>query len=575
MMKVRVPMALAGVVASAALAAPAQAAEQQAYAAGLNYVTPAVVAGKGDTLRLTNLDPIAQHDLDSDAPGLFSSPLVGAGQSTPVTGVQSLPPGSYPFHCSLHAWMHGVLTVANGGGAPGPPPPGGTPGGPDTPNPADLLPKAPAEPLGAGEWPVYGKDLANSRNGGEAGPSYNEVPNLAPVWSFQSKDGDFTGTPVVARGTLVVGSFGGTVFALDAATGKRKWSRDLLTDAQEQNASINGSAAIAGDLVYVPLARVNGPQLVALSRATGTVVWRADLDTQKGSDVFGSPVAWNHKVYMGVSAEFGEVNDPKVAVRGSVQALDATTGARAWKTYTVPPGSAGGAVWSTPAVDPSTGRVYVGTGNAYQPPAAGTTDSILALSAATGKIAGHFQATSGDVWNESGRVAEGPDDDFGASPNLFVDTNGKKLVGEGQKSGTYWAVDRGTMKPVWNAITGPPGRVVGGIVGSTAFDGKRIYGPDTPGGEIWSLGPDGAPAWFSSDAGPLQFNPVAVANGVVYSSSMSGFITAREATTGAILAKLPLGAPTWGGVAIAGGSVFGVTGTQNTGGWVVAYRPRG
>jgi hypothetical protein len=56
---------------------------------------------------------------------------------------------------------------------------------------------------------------------------------------------------------------------------------------------------------------------------------------------------------------------------------------------------------------------------------------------------------------------------------------------------------------------------------------------------------------------------------------MSTHLTARDATTGVVLAKLPLGAPSWGGAAIAGGSVFAVTGTQGSGGYVVAYRPRG
>ena len=44
-------------------------------------------------------------------------------------------------------------------------------------------------------------------------------------------------------------------------------------------------------------------------------------------------------------------------------------------------------------------------------------------------------------------------------------------------------------------------------------------------------------------------NPVSVANGVVYTSDMSGFLTARDADTGLVLNKIPLGAPSWGGVA--------------------------
>jgi hypothetical protein len=53
---------------------------------------------------------------------------------------------------------------------------------------------------------------------------------------------------------------------------------------------------------------------------------------------------------------------------------------------------------------------------------------------------------------------------------------------------------------------------------------------------------------------------------------MSGVLTVREASTGAILLKLPLGAPSYGGVSVAGGYVFAVTGTQGASGSVVAYR---
>jgi hypothetical protein len=53
---------------------------------------------------------------------------------------------------------------------------------------------------------------------------------------------------------------------------------------------------------------------------------------------------------------------------------------------------------------------------------------------------------------------------------------------------------------------------------------------------------------------------------------MRGYVTARDAQTGAILLKLPLGAPSYGGVAIAGGYVFAVTGTQGDSGYIVGYR---
>src|SRR2546429_5541962 len=276
---------------------------------------------------------------------------------------------------------------------------------------------------------------------------------------------------------------------------------------------------------------------------------------------------------MGLSALYGELSDPKVHGRGNVVALNAKPGKLRWRTYTVPPAHDGGAVWSSPTIDKRLGRVYVGTGNAYHAPAARTTDSSLALAARPGRIRGHFQATAGDVWNATEGIANGPDHDFGASPQLFSGPGGQPLVGAGQKSGTYWAVDRRTLKPVWNTTIGT-GSEVGGILGSTATDGRRIYGPDTLGGEEWALGTDGSRKWTSADGGPIKWSSTAVANGVVYSSDTIGFLNAHDAATGVPLAHIPLGAPTWGGVAVAGGTIFAAIGTEGDSGYIAAYRVR-
>ncbi|MCW2991840.1 MAG: PQQ-like domain, partial [Solirubrobacterales bacterium] len=565
--------ALAAFVGLIALPAAAHGAEQQAYSAALNYATPAVVVPQGDTLRFTNLDTIAAHDLDSED-GLFQTDNLNANESVVVAGVEKLAPGTYAFHCTLHSWMTGAIQVVPGTGGGG--------GGGDTPDvfslatpslgtmapdPLDLSPQAPAAPLGKGDWPIYGHDLANTRDGGKGGPALGDVPNLGPVWSYFSPKGDFTGTPVVAGNVLAAVTSTGWVHALNATTGKLRWTVNADGPA-------NGSVAIAGDTVIVPVATPSAPRLVAYDLATGGERWSTVLDTQKGADVFSSPVVHDGVVYIGVSGENGETSDPDVGVRGSVVALDAGTGALRWKTYMVPEGHDGGAVWTTPAIDPDAGLLYVGTGNAYHSEAADTTDSIVELRLGDGVLLKHFQATAGDVWNGTGnRTSGSPDFDFGASPQLFQ-LDGNNVVGEGQKSGTYWVLDRFNLTPKWSLPTGPPTPTVGGIVGSTAVDGARIYGPNTTGGESWALGVDGTPAWVSTDGGPLHFSPTAVADGVVYSNDMSGWLTARAARTGAVLAKLPLGSPSWAGVSLAGGSVFTATGTGGGSGYLVRYAPR-
>ena len=398
------------------------------------------------------------------------------------------------------------------------------------------------------DWPTFGHDLANSRDAGSDGPAASQVAGMQQAWRFDSSNGDFTGTPVVAGGTLVAGTNLGTIYALDAVTGKLRWSRDV-------GHQINGSAAIdlaapGGPTVFVPVARVGSPHLLALSLSNGSVRWDSVLSNQPTSDVFGSPTFWRGTVYMGTSGP----NNDEATARGSVVALDEASGRPRWQTFTVPPGHDGGAVWSTPTIDTATGRLYVGTGNAYHAPAADTTDAMLVLSAATGEILGHFQSVPGDVW-ELDSPTSGPDYDFGASANLITAPDGRELVGEGSKSGTYWALDRATMKPVWMKSVGPGSQADGGI-GSSGYDGTRIYGTDSIDSQIWALDRDGNTAWNSLDGGTAHFSPVALANGVLYSADPAGFLTARDKNTGDILAKLPLGAPTWGGISVIGRAVY-------------------
>src|SRR4051794_37608815 len=295
------------------------------------------------------------------------------------------------------------------------------------------------------DWPFYGHDLANTRNAGDEGPSPQQVGSLERAWTFESPTGDFTGTPAVRGGVVVAGDYGGRVYALDAVSGKQLWSKDV-------DAPVNGSAAIdaGARTVYVPVARIGRPHLLALRLRDGATRWDTVLSDQPDASVFGSPVVWDGSIYIGTS---GPNNDDSRA-RGSMVAFKERTGAVRWQTFTVPPGSDGAAGWSTPAIDPATGRLYVGTGNNYHEPTTDTPDPVLAFGCATGRIRGGRQATAGDNWSGGDNPAGGPDYDFGASPSLFAGPDGRALVGAGQKSGIYWALDRDSLQPVWRRTVG-------------------------------------------------------------------------------------------------------------------------
>src|SRR5262249_6949013 len=110
-------------------------------------------------------------------------------------------------------------------------------------------------------------------------------------------------------------------------------------------------------------------------------------------------------------------------------------------------------------------------------------DAIVALDAGTGAIKWATGVQGFDDWNvacipgvgspNNCPNAAGPDFDFGSGPDLFT-VNGRLVVGAGQKSGQYWALDARTGQILWSVAAGP-GSSLGGIEWGPATDGKRIY----------------------------------------------------------------------------------------------------
>lgn len=64
---------------------------------------------KGDIVAVTNNDN-APHTVTSDKGKLFDSGLIMPGKTIKVN-TASLAPGTYPFHCTVHTFMAGTLTV--------------------------------------------------------------------------------------------------------------------------------------------------------------------------------------------------------------------------------------------------------------------------------------------------------------------------------------------------------------------------------------------------------------------------------------------------------------------------------
>ena len=494
--------------------------------------------------------------------------------------------------------------------------------------PAEAKVACSTEDVGGGSWPSFGHDVRQSRfQPNEKVISPGDVPLLTPAWSFSTVDaggeGDITGTPVVSRGCVYVATTEGWVFGLNADTGETVWKRQL-----PYGGGVTGAVLAQGKKIYVGVSRLAvsegcvegdpciGPYAAALDRRNGRVLWATkSLDRQPGSDLYGSPMAFDGVLMLGISGGSAELGDEadRYAFQGSMVFLDTRKGKLLRKTWTIHPPMkpddeyAGAGIWSTPAIDRQAKVAYVGTANPFKPQAEHEHANAVVKfdlnrkhKKTFGRIIGSYKGNVDEYipglselpcydvpgnappYYPQGIGACGDIDlDFGAAPNLITGPDGRKLVGAGQKSGVYHVFDAKTMEPVWTQIVGPP-TAVGGIVGSTAYDGRSVYGPITVPGYVWSL--DAAAGGYRWAApvgdGAHWGEAVAVANGVVYTTDLTGFLDAYDARTGALLAKRPLllggsnnpASLSWGGVSVARHTVFAAVGIRGLSeGHVVAF----
>lgn len=462
---------------------------------------------------------------------------------------------------------------------------------------------APTSPQG---WPTAGHDIANTRNAAaEHAIRPGNVSRLSTAWSVTTT-GDVRTTPTESDGTLYFPDSGGMLWAVTANTGQVRWSHSIADytgiagDISRTSPAVYGDELVLGDTN----GHGAGAFVVGVDRRTGQRLWRTEVDPHRAAIVTGSAVIHRGTIYVGVSSyeEFlAAVRGYRCcSFRGSVVALNAATGHLLWQTYTVPSGYSGGAVWgSTPAIDPRNDLIYVGTGNNYSAPAGvcadpgqtGCTppspddhaDSVLALDRTTGAVRWFRSTLSSDVFTDvcgaNPSNTCGPDFDFGSGPNLIRLESGRELVGIGQKSGVYWALDPNTGAVVWHTMVGP-GSAYGGVEFGSATDGRRIYVAisnffgmpysvtsasgvtSTTNGGSWAAldAATGKIRWQVADPqGAADVGFVSSANGVVYAGSTADTgndMYALDARTGSILWSFASGGPVVSGAAVVDGTVY-------------------
>lgn len=477
-----------------------------------------------------------------------------------------------------------------------------------------LIPGCAPPTHAGGDWRNYGGDLGNTRSQPlETTINAARAAALTVGWKLDlvaaGAAGSIQSTPVIAHGCAFVTTGGGWVLMLNADTGTVLWKKRLIGQGSSLAAEIiTGSAAVDDDgVVYVAVSHPGKSYVAALDALNGgNELWRYTFVANPDTFIVAGPVLVNGMIFQGLSgAEAGPI------ARGAfgIVAAGRTGGQLLKQTWVIDDidyneGYRGASVWCTAAADPVARYVYACGGN----PASKTrehrySNALLKIDidpsrSTFGTIVDGYKGDVDQYYPGLDRqpaceaLGEQPpftqtvwsqpcvqqDLDFGASPSLWRDKNGRQMLSDLQKSGVYHTLFADNMQRSWTTIVGPP--CIPCNASSPAVDDAtdRMFVASSPGPLMWGLHPNGKYAWMTPlIPGGTHFESVSTANGVVYTVNNLGFLHAVDAATGVLAgvyhvgtdAGAPNAAVSSGsqGVSIARNTVYAASGTT-----LVAYR---
>ena len=349
-------------------------------------------------------------------------------------------------------------------------------------------------------WPEYGGNLGGQRYSSARQINKENVSSLRVAWTFHTHALDiassansvaaFEATPVLWKGTLYFDSPFDQVFAVDALTGKLKWTFDpkisrtrlyivtsrgvALWHAQAPGPGVCGETAV--------LVATLDRRLIALDAASGKPCPRfgtnGSVDLTKGVEVerpdlyfFTSPpIVVRNTIVLGASV--GD-NQQLFAGSGATRGFDAVTGQQKWKWEPAPWAlqqgrriSGSGNAWARLSADPEHDLVFLPTGAAsvdyyggFRPGDNRDANSIVALRASTGEKVWAFQLVHHDVW----------DYDTASQPLLFTFRGSTPAVAVTNKTGMIYVFHRLTGEPLYPIVERrvPASRLIGESTSST------------------------------------------------------------------------------------------------------------
>jgi alcohol dehydrogenase (cytochrome c) len=295
--------------------------------------------------------------------------------------------------------------------------------------------------------------------------------------------GAITSNPVIRGNVVYVQDSTSSVYALDVRTGALRW-KDTI---KAPNDGPNG-VTVSGSRLY----GATDTTVFALDAASGKRLWSRRLVGPLEQFIAIAPVVDRGRVYVSTQGFLP-------GGRGRLYALSAETGRVVWRFQTIkvpwshPASSGGGGAWNQMSVDDD-GNVYAGISNpgpwggskAYPngglfPGPALYTDSLVVLDGASGRLLWYDQVTAHDV----------RDYDFQASP-VLADAGGRAAVFGAGKGGIVVAWDRDAHTRLWSRTVGShlndlgplsvkpqtvcPG-LLGGVLTPMAYAAGRLFVP--------------------------------------------------------------------------------------------------
>lgn len=381
-----------------------------------------------------------------------------------------------------------------------------------------------------GDWPAFGRTYGEQHFSPLTEIDKQSVGKLGLAWSFDLPKGNSVTGAIEVDGTIYVAPAYSFVHAIDAATGKLKWTFDpKAAEAAGRRLRLGwGSRGLAWWNGKVYTGTQDG-RLIAIDARTGKPVWSV-MTLEEGDYRFisGAPRAFAGKIIVGHGGA------DAASTRGYVTAYDAESGKQLWRFWTVPGDPAkgfendamrmaaqtwagdwwvhggGGTVWNAITYDEALNQIYLGTGNGapwnHKIRSAGKGDnlflsSIVALDANTGEYRWHYQTNPGESW------------DYNAAMNMQVaelpiDGKPRKVLLTAPKNGFLYVLDRTNGR----MISAKPYVKVTWATGIDTQTGRPIEAPGVryENGESFELAPSpmGAHTWL-----PMAFNPL---NNLVY-----------------------------------------------------------